>query len=220
VTYTISVKACDPERLCDEKRFQITVKNTNRPPILKAIPDKRIEEGKTFAFRVEASDPDGDPVKLSVGNLPPGATFEDHGNGTGTFLWASRLDQAGRYVLAFTASDGQLEDREQVLVTLDEVSRSISGVIKDQFNRPLAGVTVKCTGPGQLARFATTDANGYYLLTDLPAGPWTLKPEHAPSGEFSPQARKSLSYHFSPLSRRVVLERSDAVGNDFTAIQK
>jgi hypothetical protein len=217
VSYPITVKVCDPQGQCDEKRFQIVVKNVNRPPVIKAIADKTIEEGKTLSFRLEASDPDGDPLIWSVSGLPEGATFRDAGDGIGTFAWTTRTDQAGRYVVSFAVSDTDLEDRQQVILNIAEVSLSISGVVQDRSGQPLPGVTIKCTGPGQLTRFATTDERGFYIFQDMPASAWTIKPDYQPQTTFSSKAKKGLGYHFSPLSRRVVLDRSDATKMDFTA---
>src|SRR5947209_1266182 len=44
----------------------------------------------------------------------------------------------------------------------------ISGTIKDRSQQNVAGVSVTLSGPFQ--RFAMTDANGFYVFTDLPAG--------------------------------------------------
>src|SRR5499427_8703980 len=53
---------------------------------------------------------------------------------------------------------------------------TIRGVVKDAQNLPVPGVTVTATSPAlQGARTATTDAQGLYTLTLLPAGTYAIK---------------------------------------------
>jgi outer membrane receptor protein involved in Fe transport len=53
---------------------------------------------------------------------------------------------------------------------------TIRGVVKDAQELPVPGVTVTATSPAlQGARVATTDAQGLYALTLLPAGTYSLK---------------------------------------------
>jgi hypothetical protein len=52
--------------------------------------------------------------------LPSGASFTDHGNGTGTFSWIPEKGQAGLYDVTFIASDGDLEDSCIVEITVNE----------------------------------------------------------------------------------------------------
>lgn len=79
-----------------------------KPPVLQAITDRSTYEGGQVGFLVRASDPNGTVPKLSVSGLPTGATFKEEGQGRGTFYWTPLQGQAGRYVVNFTASDGEL----------------------------------------------------------------------------------------------------------------
>ena len=87
-------------------------------PVLQFIPDRQGAEGQPLSFLVEASDPDGTVPALSIGMLPAGADFTDHGNGTATFTWVPALGQAGDYPLSFNASDGSLSDAQTAAVTI------------------------------------------------------------------------------------------------------
>ena len=49
------------------------------------------------------------PVVLSATNLPPGATFLDNGNSTGTFSWTNTLSYPGEYLVWFEGEDGDGE---------------------------------------------------------------------------------------------------------------
>ncbi|HSX90332.1 MAG TPA: putative Ig domain-containing protein [Pseudomonas sp.] len=79
-----------------------------KAPVLQAIMDRSAHEGGQVGFLVRASDPNGTIPTLSAEGLPSGATFKDEGQGRGTFSWAPLQGQAGRYVVNFMASDGEL----------------------------------------------------------------------------------------------------------------
>jgi Ca2+-binding RTX toxin-like protein len=79
-----------------------------KAPVFQHIMDRSVREGGQLGFLVRASDPNGSIPTLSVEGLPSGATFNDSGNGRGTFNWLPLVGQAGRYVVAFKATDGLL----------------------------------------------------------------------------------------------------------------
>lgn len=217
VSSTVTVKATDPEGLTDEKNFEVSVENRNRPPKIKRISDKSQPEGRTFAFAVEVEDPDGEIPLISATGVPRNAAFQDNRDGTGLFLWASREDQAGTYKVSFTATDGDLKDAQTVTIKLEEVSLSLSGTIKDSIGEGFPSATVHLTTAGQPLASVTTDAKGYFIATGLRSATYTVKPDYAPSEEFSAEARTKLGYHFQPLSKRVTIDREDETGVDFTA---
>lgn len=107
--------------LADLETIRITVQNTNQPPVLAFIGAKAIDEGDTLSFRVSATDPDGIIPILSVTTaLPPNAVFVDSGNGAGSFRFTPTFLQAGLYQINFRASDGILNDNENVIVQVRE----------------------------------------------------------------------------------------------------
>ncbi len=61
------------------------------------------EYGSALDFTVSALSTTGGVVTLSVGTLPPGARFTDHGDGTGTLHWQPSFAQVGQYAITFTA---------------------------------------------------------------------------------------------------------------------
>lgn len=67
--------------------------NVNFPPEMEAIGNKTIQEGETLIIAVRASDPDGDSLVFSTGNLPAGARFD---SATGQFVWTPYYHQGGR----------------------------------------------------------------------------------------------------------------------------
>jgi hypothetical protein len=77
-----------------------------RSPVLDPIGSQTVVEGQTLTFTVTATDPDGPKPILTASNLPSGARFADHGNGTGSFSWTPALGSAGTYSnVTFTATD-------------------------------------------------------------------------------------------------------------------
>jgi Tol biopolymer transport system component len=82
----------------------------NRPPALAPLGDLRVLGGQRLVFQLSAPDPDGDPVVFfaqSVGGLdiPRGAVIDDHHDGTATFTWATKPEQAGLYPIRIAAFD-------------------------------------------------------------------------------------------------------------------
>ncbi len=84
----------------------ITVRNVNVPPSVSAPANVNGAENVLITFAVSGADPDGEPLALSTGTLPAGATFLDHENSTGTFSWVPGFDQAGNYLVTSTVLDG------------------------------------------------------------------------------------------------------------------
>lgn len=92
---------------------------SNYLPTLDPIGARTTTEHVMLTFGVTASDPESTP-ELSTSTRPSGATFTDHGNGTGTFEWTPGYPTAGEHTLTFYAVDDSLAvDSEQVTITVD-----------------------------------------------------------------------------------------------------
>jgi hypothetical protein len=97
-----------------------TVLNTNRPPtFIIGVTDTTITEGTTLIFVVASTDPDGQAVTLWAENMPANATF------TGSsifksFSFSPSFTQAGVYTVDFVSSDGSLQSRVTVTITVAE----------------------------------------------------------------------------------------------------
>jgi len=92
----------------------------NQPPDLNHIGDKEIDEDEDLAFRIYASDPDGDNLVYSVSNLPEGASFN---NQTNIFSWTPTFDQQGDYNVTFAVSDGEYNSTETIIISVLNVDR-------------------------------------------------------------------------------------------------
>lgn len=97
------------------RTISIAVRNTNRAPSLASPGHKSVREGSPLAFRLAASDPDGETVSYSAVGLPAGATLNAT---TGAFSWRPTYIQAGSYPVTFTASDGSMSDQETVTLSV------------------------------------------------------------------------------------------------------
>lgn len=79
------------------------------PPYFDPIPGGNTQfvyEGDTLGFEVQAHDPEGGGLSLSIAGLPPNANFVDNGNGTGDFSFTPDYYQAVHsYKITFKATD-------------------------------------------------------------------------------------------------------------------
>jgi phage-related protein len=141
----------------------------NPAPALAAIGNKSVNENALLQFAVSAADPDGGIPALTATNVPIGASFADHGDGTGTFTWTPTFAQQGAYAnVTFTATDAgapPLADSEPIAITVNDVNRAPS----------LGAIGNKSVNENSLLQFNVTatdiDNNGLALsATSLPSG--------------------------------------------------
>jgi hypothetical protein len=109
-TYHAAITATSQGTSVTEE-FDIIVTGTsggdNHPPVLTAPATATIAVDSTLSFDVTSTDPDGDHVDLYGSALPPGSSFTDHANGTGTFTWTPVAGQAGTYTASFSGLDNR-----------------------------------------------------------------------------------------------------------------
>jgi hypothetical protein len=94
--------------------------SVNQPPTLATIGPKSVAIGQNLGFNVSATDPETPSPQLSAVGLPLNASFNDNGNGTGSFNFTPSAGQTGQYSAVFIASDGFLADSESVPVTVTD----------------------------------------------------------------------------------------------------
>ena len=120
--------------------------------------------------------------------------------------WPS-ISSDGRYV-AFTSDTTNLVDgdtngfRDVFVHDREGIVYSISGRITNPSGNPIPGVSISAV-PGFSV---VTDTSGYYTITNVITGTYTLIPS-------------LIGYTFSPPSRAVSVP-PDAMGQDFTGIKK
>ncbi len=129
--YQIQLIAVDdgPIPAADTSNFQLTVIETNIPPVIAAIPNQSTDEQSLLDVSVSASDPNGDLVLLSAANLPAFGSFTDNGNGNGNVRFIPGFNDAGNYfidVIARDTGNPQLSDTVTFLLTVNGTNRAPS----------------------------------------------------------------------------------------------
>jgi Tol biopolymer transport system component len=88
----------------------VRIRPGNRGPVFDRPEDQRIAAGDTLTLNLSATDPDGDPISFFAQvkggfDVPPGSEITDHHDGTATFRWPTRPENAGDWVLRVAAFD-------------------------------------------------------------------------------------------------------------------
>src|SRR5205814_1029908 len=83
----------------------IVVLNTNRAPQLPLLQNQTVDHDTTLSIPLGATDPDGDPVKLSITGLPAFGQFVDNHDGTGQLVFSPKPDDRGNYTISLAVSD-------------------------------------------------------------------------------------------------------------------
>ena len=92
----------------------------NQPPVFDVVDDQTVFENDLLEFTVSAADPEGEGLTYSANDLPYGATLDSL---TGAFTWTPDFEQAGRYTVIFTASDGEKTVTVPVEITVEDFNR-------------------------------------------------------------------------------------------------
>jgi len=105
----------------DVELITITVGDVNRPPEFDPLGPQEVLEGDLLEFTVAASDPDGNAIVYSSGDLPAGALFDPN---TRLFSWQPDHTMAGVYAVVFYATDDgipNLAAQLEVVITVGDV---------------------------------------------------------------------------------------------------
>ncbi|MEW5797279.1 MAG: putative Ig domain-containing protein, partial [Candidatus Zixiibacteriota bacterium] len=120
-SYNISFYATDGVYTDTELVTITVVEAGNQTPVLAAIGAQSTMENVNLSFGVSATDADLTIPHLTTSTLPSGASFNDNGNGTGTFGWTPTFLQSGIYYVTFYATDDtSAVDSEIVTITVNE----------------------------------------------------------------------------------------------------
>jgi hypothetical protein len=152
----------------DSETLTISVSSANQPPVLDPIGDQAVGEGELLSLALHAADPDGDPLVLAGANLPMGASFLDHGDGTAEFSWTPAAGQTGSYAVTFSATD----DAAPAASDSEQITISVGGANRPPVLDPIGGRTV---GDGESLALAlgSSDPDGDALSFEaqgLPGG--------------------------------------------------
>ena len=117
VTFTVTDNGSPAQS--DSEQVTITVGDVNRPPVLNSIGAKTVNENESLDFTITASDPDGDALTYTVGNLPTGASFDANQH---NFSWTPGYGTSGSYTVTFTVTDdgaSTQSDSEEITITVE-----------------------------------------------------------------------------------------------------
>jgi hypothetical protein len=120
---TVQVTLSDGEAT-DTKTFILTVVEPNRRPVIGTLSDQTVSEGQAIQFVALVTDPDGNPVTLSLGpGAPAGASINSI---TKEFTWTPSEVQARAlaYDITVIASDGFLPTEQVFHVTVNETNQA------------------------------------------------------------------------------------------------
>ncbi len=165
----------------------ITVLNVNRAPQFIGLSDQSVDENALLKFKIKAQDPDaGTKLTLSAEGLPEGAQFDAVSS---VFTWKPTFEQAGRYPVTFTVSDGDTSVSQKITITVHNVNRppEFEAVPAQQTreNESLS-FTVKATDPDVGSKLT-------YSVRNLPdgakfdakTGTFTWKPNFDQAGNYT-----------------------------------
>lgn len=117
--YPVHIRVSDDESHTDQT-FVLEVRNRNRLPVFTAIDPALLKtsENDDWQLAVEASDPDGENITLSLLNAPEGLTLQ--GN---LLRWKPTFRQAGSHTLTVKASDGKDTSSLPLMLEVANVNR-------------------------------------------------------------------------------------------------
>ena len=118
----------------------ITVTPVDDAPVLLVIGDESVDENALRTVNVTCTDVDSPSLTLSASNMPPGATFVDNFNGTGTFSYMPDSDVVVHPALTevfsaiqITCTDSVTPVMQAFNLTVDDVNRN-PNVVDDNYS--------------------------------------------------------------------------------------
>ena len=107
--YLITLTATDG-KLTTTKKIKLVVNRVNVPPVIAGVKDIYAREGETVKLEPEVTDPNKDPVTVLITEpLKTGTFVTDH-------------TSAGEYQITILASDGELETKKSVKLSIQNVN--------------------------------------------------------------------------------------------------
>lgn len=108
--YQVTFAVSDGFGGTNSEQITVTVSNVNRAPVLDIVEDITVEAGQTVQIIATASDPDGEPVSFSYSGWMTSSTKD------------TTIDDVGTHTVTVTVSDGDLNDSQQITVTVTDIT--------------------------------------------------------------------------------------------------
>lgn len=87
--------------------FRVVSKSENSPPEIAPIDEVNMNTGGSKSISINATDPDGDDLTISVGNLPAFASFQQTTGNTGVITLNPGASDSGAFTVKVSANDGR-----------------------------------------------------------------------------------------------------------------
>ncbi len=182
-SYSITFAAKDAAGLTDEKTISITVGKVDRPPVFTVVPkDSEVELGTIYTSLIQANDPDGDPVSISLKIAPKGMTITD-----GKIQWLADRNQFKPFseiqIQAQVASGQLFSDTSWTLSISPRIWRQVTKINSIHFGDTLHNrqnnivattknilYRIQRVGPGYLEQINLLSSNPSWVRTTLSLG--------------------------------------------------
>ncbi len=99
--YSVVLSATDGQ-LITEQRFELTVNNVNRAPVITTKPSLNAYEGVGYRYKYNATDKDGEATAFSLVDSPKGMRLV-----AGQIQWRPSYTQKGLHAVKIAVTDGQ-----------------------------------------------------------------------------------------------------------------
>src|SRR5262249_1245239 len=165
----------------DTATVTVTIDPVNDAPVLHAIGDRTVAEGAQLAFTASTTDVDSATLSYRLEGAPAGASI---GAASGLFTWTpAEGDGPGDFTFTVVVSDGSLEDRAAITVTVQEVNQAPT--VAPVGDRPVGGGTlVSYTAsasdadlPAQTLTYAWTVTRGGVAFASGNAAAFSFTPD-------------------------------------------
>lgn len=97
----VVLKVTDPEGAVALQRFTLTVLGANQSPTINSTAIRTATAGAVYHYDVQATDPDGEPVTLTLTTHPAGMSIDSRGRIT----WSPAIGDIGPHSVVVTAAD-------------------------------------------------------------------------------------------------------------------
>ena len=108
--YEVTIEVTDGEYIA-QTIFTLTVKDFNDPPVI-TVSDVTVTEGETVELEIEAVDPEGEDVEISISGWMTSETK------------VTDYYSEGEHEVVITASDGEATAQKTIIVTVEDVNRA------------------------------------------------------------------------------------------------
>lgn len=155
--YNLSVTVTDGDGGSTTRTQEVTIGNTNSPPVFTSNAPLTIQEGSPYSYSITTNDGDSDPRIITAITKPVWLTLTDNGNGTATLSGTPNGTQTGAANVTLRVQDNKGGSAEQSFtITVNNTAPVITNLTGDFTGT--VGVTMSFAGT---ATDAGNDPLGY-----------------------------------------------------------